>query len=276
MNYFILSFPRSGSSYLADILIKLGKKNFNFFSKINMNSHELNPKGYNENTFVTLLNDQIIKLYYGSQYSFLYPPFKNISNKNVNLNVNFSYDLDKKNIYIPKNYLKNLYNFTGFSWDVWGLSRMTSKNKWYQAYKKHNLKNYNEILISKKKFENKLNSINNYIIKDPRLMFTLKHYNIKNFKILLLIRNKRDLLTSLRRHYGSRIFTKKYLPNSNIVCNHFNLKVGYLSYSEFYNRYMNFVRMIKKEFKSKILVIESKKLFNQEKKTICQIHSFIQ
>tara|TARA_A100001015_G_scaffold319911_1_gene444460 strand:+ start:422 stop:1252 length:831 start_codon:yes stop_codon:yes gene_type:complete len=275
MNYFILSIPRSGSSYLADNLIKSGKKNFNFFSKINMNSYELNPKGYNENTFVTLLNDQMIKLYYGSRYSFLYPPFKNTSHKNINFNVNFSYDLDKKNIYIPKNYKKNLYSFTGFNWDVWGLSRMSSKKKWYQAYQKHNLKNYNDILIAKKKFENKLNSINNYIIKDPRFMFTFKHYNIKNFKILLLMRNKKDLLNSLRRHYGSRLFTKKYLPNSNIVSNHFNLKVGYLSYSKFYDRYIYFMKIIKKEFRSKTLVIDSKKLFNQEKKTIRQIHSFI-
>jgi hypothetical protein len=275
MNYLILSLPRSGSSYLADNLIKSGKKNFNFFSKINMNSYELNPKGYNENTFVTLLNDQMIKLYYGSRYSFLYPPLKKISHKNINFNVNFSYDLDKKNIYIPKNYKKNLHSFTGFNWDVWGLSRMSFKKKWYQAYQKHNLKNYKDILIAKKKFENKLNSINNYIIKDPRFMFTLRHYNIKNFKILLLMRNKRDLLNSLRRHYGSRLFTKKYLPDSNIVSNHFNLKVGYLSYSKFYDRYINFMKIIKKEFRSKTLVIDSKKLFNQEKKTIRQIHSFI-
>ena len=74
MNYFILSLPRSGSSYLTSMLLKLGKKNFNFFLKIKPNHYELNKDGYYENTFVTLLNDQLIRLNYGLKYSFLYPP----------------------------------------------------------------------------------------------------------------------------------------------------------------------------------------------------------
>jgi hypothetical protein len=274
MNYFVLSLPRSGSSYLTGMILKLGKKNFKFFSKVKANHYELNSDGYNENTFVTLLNDQIIRLNYGLKYSFLYPPSYNVFKKN-NINKNYSYDLEKNNIIKPKNYLKNLYNYTGFSWDVWGLSRMTPNKKWYKIYKKYRIKNFKEILIAKNKFERKINSLNNYVIKDPRFLLTFDHYNFRNFKIILINRNKKELLKSLRKHYGKNLFTKEYLPGTRITSNHFNLKVGYMRYLDFYNRYQKIECYIKNKFKSKILTVNFEELINSKKKTLNEIRDFI-
>ena len=276
MNYFILSLPRSGSSYLTRMLLKLGKKNFNFFLKIKPNHYELNKDGYYENTFVTLLNDQLIRLNYGLKYSFLYPPSYNIFKKPSNFNKNYSYDLDDANVFIPKNYVNKLYDYTGFNWDVWGLSRMQKKKKWHKIYEKYNLKSFKEIKLSKIRFERKIKALNDYVIKDPRFLLTFKYYNLKNFKIILINRNKNELLKSLRRHYGKNIFTKKYLPESKIVSNHFNLKVGYISYLEFCKRYNDIKIFLKKKFKSRILDINFNRLIKLEKNTLNKIYDFIE
>jgi hypothetical protein len=275
MNYFILSLPRSGSSYLTRMLLKLGKKNFNFFLKIKPNHYELNKDGYYENTFVTLLNDQLIRLNYGLKYSFLYPPSYNIFKKSNNFNKSYSYDLDDTNVFIPKNYSNKLYDYTGFNWDVWGLSRMQQKKKWHKIYEKYNLKTFKEIKLSKIRFERKINALNDYVIKDPRFLLTFKYYNLKNFKIILINRDKNELLKSLRRHYGKNIFTKKYLPESKIVSNHFNHKIGYISYSEFCERYNSVKFFLKKKFKSRVLDVNFNRLIKLEKNTLNKINDFI-
>jgi hypothetical protein len=275
MNYFILSLPRSGSSYLTSMLLKLGKKNFNFFLKIKPNHYELNKDGYYENTFVTLLNDQLIRLNYGLKYSFLYPPSYNIFKKPNNFNKSYSYDLDDTNVFIPKNYSNKLYDYTGFNWDVWGLSRMQQKKKWHKIYEKYNLKTFKEIKLSKIRFERKINALNDYVIKDPRFLLTFKYYNLKNFKIILINRDKNELLKSLRRHYGKNLFTKKYLPESKIVSNHFNHKVGYISYSEFCERYNSVKFFLKKKFKSRVLDVNFNRLIKLEKNTLNKINDFI-
>jgi len=275
MNYFILSLPRSGSSYLTSMLLKLGKKNFNFFLKIKPNHYELNKDGYYENTFVTLLNDQLIRLNYGLKYSFLYPPSYNIFKKSNNFNKSYSYDLDDTNVFMPKNYLNKLYDYTGFNWDVWGLSRMQQKKKWHKIYEKYNLKTFKEIKLSKIRFERKINALNDYVIKDPRFLLTFKYYNLKNFKIILINRDKNELLKSLRRHYGKNIFTKKYLPESKIVSNHFNHKIGYISYSEFCERYNSVKFFLKKKFKSRVLDVNFNRLIKLEKNTLNKINDFI-
>lgn len=275
MNYFILSLPRSGSSYLTSMLLKLGKKNFNFFLKTKPNHYELNKDGYYENTFVTLLNDQLIRLNYGLKYSFLYPPSYNIFKKPNNFNKSYSYDLDDTNVFIPKNYLNKLYDYTGFNWDVWGLSRMQQKKKWHKIYEKYNLKTFKEIELSKIRFERKINTLNDFVIKDPRFLLTFKYYNLKNFKIILINRDKNELLKSLRSHYGKNIFTKKYLPESKIVSNHFNHKVGYISYSEFCKRYNSVKFFLKKKFKSRILDVNFNRLIKLEKNTLNKINDFI-
>ena len=275
MNYFILSLPRSGSSYLTSMLLKLGKKNFNFFLKIKPNYYELNKDGYYENTFVTLLNDQLIRLNYGLKYSFLYPPSYNIFKKPNNFNKSYSYDLDDTNVFIPKNYLNKLHDYTGFNWDVWGLSRMQQKKKWHKIYEKYNLKTFKEIKLSKIRFERKINALNDYVIKDPRFLLTFKYYNLKNFKIILINRDKNELLKSLRRHYGKNIFTKKYLPESKIVSNHFNHKIGYISYSEFCERYNSVKFFLKKKFKSRVLDVNFNRLIKLEKNTLNKINDFI-
>ena len=275
MNYFILSLPRSGSSYLTSMLLKLGKKNFNFFLKIKPNHYELNKDGYYENTFVTLLNDQLIRLNYGLKYSFLYPPSYNIFKKSNNFNKSYSYDLDDTNVFIPKNYSNKLYDYTGFNWDVWGLSRMQQKKKWHKIYEKYNLKTFKEIKLSKIRFERKINALNDYVIKDPRFLLTFKYYNLKNFKIILINRDKNELLKSLRRHYGKNIFTKKYLPESKIVSNHFNHKIGYISYSEFCERYNSVKFFLKKKFKSRVLDVNFNRLIKLEKNTLNKINDFI-
>jgi hypothetical protein len=132
----ILSPPRNGSSVLANLVESSGYKNYTSDNSTLLNPSEFNKAGYFEDTLITLLNDQLIRMVYGDEYSFLYTPtleqFKNI---NLNYSSNFFHDIESP--FIPENYQNKIEHYTGKDWDVWGLTRMFPGEKWYKCYSKY-------------------------------------------------------------------------------------------------------------------------------------------
>ena len=143
MNVLVISPPRSGSSVLSQLLESAGYIDPNILgghNSINISPSQFNSSGYNEDVAFTLLNDQLIRLMYGQQYSFLHsPPCSSIVsayNSTFDLNhiSSFYYDIDESSLVIPNNYLSRLQELASHSWDVWGLSRMLKNRKWYKVY----------------------------------------------------------------------------------------------------------------------------------------------
>tara|TARA_B100000989_G_scaffold298918_1_gene291034 strand:+ start:8670 stop:9488 length:819 start_codon:yes stop_codon:yes gene_type:complete len=266
MNIIVLSLPRSGSSFFTKHLIKKGFKLYGDKKNRTKSKNIFNRDGYFEDIKTNLLNDQLIRISNGSRYSFLYPPSK-VKHK---INKNYYYDLQEENIFFPKNYKKLKKKYTGFSWDVWGLTRMLKCGKWHKCYSRFNVESYRKIELEKKKLINFFKKNNGYVLKDPRFGLCYPHYqNIKNVKYIILKRDKKSLLKSLRKHYGKNLFKKIYLPDSNIVSNHFNYKVEYLSFNKYFRRYL---AMIKKTVKKKKYIeidinkIDKKKELNKLEK----------
>jgi len=241
----IISKPRSGSSLVARLVQSAGFKPeksiwSNKTQKVSMNNSEFNKEGYNEDTQFTLFNDQIIRCLYGKDYSFLFAPSKTLLRKASDIsaiNKNFYYDLKEPHIYYPKNYLKRLQEIAGHNWDVWGLSRMYRGGKWAQAYKKASCasgKNLNRRLDELRLYLKKHGPDSRRYLKDPRLIFSILGFlnQIKKTKtkILFVNRDKSDLLCSMRRHFGKRLFSKSKIDKTAFVSNHFNYKIKYQSY----------------------------------------------
>lgn len=268
MNIVVLSLPRSGSSYLTKLILNKGFKLYGGKKNVSKSRNILNKYGYFENTKVNLLNDQVIRMYHGEKYSFLYPPSKT-KNK---ANNNFFYDIREENIFIPKDYEKLKKEYNGYSWDVWGLTRMFKKNKWHKCYSKFGLESSKKIKIEKKKILNFFEQNNGFVIKDPRFALCYPFYKkIKNVKFIVLRRNKKQILKSLRRHYGKNLFKKIYLPNSKFVSNHFNYKIKYLNYNKYFKRYQ---QMIKRTVKNKKYIeLNINKIKN--KKELSKLDNFI-
>jgi len=270
-NILILSLPRSGSSVMAQLITSAGYKNY-----INENSELITPSqfnkdGYFEDTFITLLNDQLIRFYYDFNYSFLYTPsleqFKNLHLKNIK-----NSNGDTSEIYIPPDYKHKIEEYTGCDWDVWGLTRLLKGGKWYECYSKFGIQNIEEVKDKLTKLIDKINSQDGLIIKDPRLALIAPLYNLKNFKVIYIKRNKEDTLKSMRRHYGKNLFTTNYLPNTKFCSNHFNYKIGYQNYNYYYKTYNNIIEEYIRDKNS--LIIEYEQLSNPN--VIKNINNFIQ
>ena len=272
----ILSLPRCGSSIMANLVSSAGYE-------ANINSELLGPSifnkdGYFEDTQITLLNDQLIRMVYGMDYSFLYTPsledFKTKTKSLLN-NTSFNYDLEESTIYTPEDYINKIKNYSGCNWDVWGLTRMVKGEKWYRCYSKYELSNFDSI----NKTLNKLvNTINNYpknlIIKDPRLALTIPFYKFNDYKIIFVKRNKDKSLESMQKHYGSNIFSTNYLPGTNYCSNHFNYKIKFQSFEYYYNTYTSIIEEYIQDKNS--ITINYENLLNRDKSTINTINNYIQ
>lgn len=253
----ILSLPRSGSSILAQLIASSGYKNFVSKNSSLISASEFNKGGYFEDILITLLNDQLIRLVYGYDYSFLYSPtlsqFKNIQ---FPLTSDFSYNLE--DIFLPEDYSQKIKEYSGCDWDVWGLTRMVEGQKWHNCYSKHGVSNYQEI---KNTLNNLVNQFNNsdedILIKDPRLALVAPLYNLKDFKVIYIKRNAEDTLNSMRKHYGVNLFTSNYLPYSNYCSNHFNYKVKYQDFNYYFKTYNNIIEEFIKDKDSLTLNYEN-------------------
>ena len=66
-NVAIIGTPRSASSFLAKFLVSQGWTTPRFGDAPEMSASNFNPEGYFENTFLNLLDDQIIRAHFGLQ-----------------------------------------------------------------------------------------------------------------------------------------------------------------------------------------------------------------
>ena len=267
----VLSLPRCGSSVITNLISSAG---YNVYSKTNLLGPSVfNKDGYFEDTKLTLLNDQLIRMVYGNDYSFIHTPsledFKTKTSSPLNQN-DFEYDLD--NIYFPPNYEDKIKEYIGCDWDVWGLTRMLFNEKWYKAYSKFKVKTYSQITSA---LEEVTDYINNYkeniILKDPRLAIVLPFYKFTDCKYVFIKRNKENTLKSMKNHYGKNIFTQNYLPGTEYCSNHFNYKVKYQDFDYYYKTYTSIIEENIKDKESFILNYEDL----TDNNTINKLNTFI-
>lgn len=222
---------------LANLIYSAGFQTFGSSKKDLLGPSEFNKSGYFENKFIALLNDQIIRMNYGEDCSNLYLPISNYRNRKNLKNLTYKYDLEGKTVYFPPNFLKKKKQYTGTDWDVWGISRMLPGHKWHKIFSKYKIRTAPEILKAIKKVKRIVNSSKKrLVLKDPRFVFTLQFFKFdkKQTKIIILRRQKKSVLKSIRRHFGKNMFYKKYINGPlKIVSNHFNYKIKYQSFSEY-------------------------------------------
>jgi hypothetical protein len=274
----VLSLPRCGSSIMTNLISSSG---YNVYAHSNsqlMGPSSFNTDGYFEDTLITLLNDQLIKMMYGMDHSFLYTPsledFKLKSNLPLD-NSTFEYDLTSDTIYTPENYASQVKDYSGCDWDVWGLTRMTEGEKWHKCYSKYGIDNYSNVIKTLNMLTEKINSSqHNLVIKDPRLAFTIPLYNIDNCKIVYVRRGKKDSLSSMRKHYGTNIFTQNYLPDTLYCSNHFNYKIKYQDFDYYYDTYTSIIESYINDKNS--LIVDYENLLKKDKLTIDSINHYIQ
>lgn len=256
----VLSLPRSGSSLLTNLIASSGYiYSLTKGLKGSFVAHEFNKGGYFEDVVFTLLNDQLIRLYFGLEYSFLNPPpfkkfLETVANGGNKLPSSFNYDVNYKTVKIPNNFIKDIMDFTGTDWDVWGITRMINGGKWENCYSKNEINTKNKILIKRDFYKYNLeNSKKSLVLKDPRLALVIPFYQFKNIKVIWIKRKKEDVLKSMRRHYGPRLFTKHLIPNTNFVSNHFNYKVPPLDFNDYIERYENIIKYSVKHYSNLII-----------------------
>lgn len=281
MKLFIVSPPRTGSSVISQLLESAGytyPEVLKAESKISISASEYNSSGYNEDVSFTLLNDQLIRIIYGSHYSFLHSPsisaIASASNKYLSHHIfeSYFYDLDESTVVVPINYMSRLKEIANHSWDVWGLSRMTRAAKWYKAYSKHKLAYgqdiYNQLLNIKRLLIDDAVPDKSYI-KDPRLIFSLPAYynelKQSSFGVILINRNPEKLFKSMTSHYGHRLFSEDCIDNHGFVSNHFNYQIRPQSFSD-YLASAEYSMKSTKELGIPILEISYDKLMNKNSK----------
>jgi hypothetical protein len=240
----VIGTPRSGSSYLTSVLLELGCELPTAHSKVEANHYEFNADGYFEDTFFTLLNDQIIRIMFGENYSFLNPPDtrncaweKNSVIESID-RTNFSYDLVQDSVDVPEDFTENLIEYTGQPWDVWGLSRMTPGKKWHGVYSQLGIHTAEGVSNALSTFQSQGRlETTPMVYKDSRLTFTLPAFGDFFHGGIFLTRDAMPLKESMRGHYGKRLFTESTYAGHNWVSNHFNFKVPPILIEVFLERY---------------------------------------
>jgi hypothetical protein len=270
-NVAIIGTPRSASSFLAKLIVMRGWQVPSYGDSTTMSASQFNPEGYFESTYLNLLNDQIIRSRFGTPHSFLYPP------KIPTLDSEFSdpeffFDLDEAHIDCPKDYLSNLKAYTGVDWDVWGLSRMIEGEKWHKAYSARKISSFEQVIRAISDFNTYLTNTDSLIIKDSRLTFTLDLFARGIDKVIILQREEAGLSASIRNHYGKNIFTQNRVMDFSWVSNHFNYKVGPMSFEDFSQRYEDFYMHIEKS--CNVLRVNQHRL--SEESTIRKIVNFVE
>ena len=234
----VLSPPRSGSSFITQLLMNNGFTGLTIKSPIEMSSSRFNPDGYFENTWLALLNDQLIRLNWGKKSSFLHISKKSDSDEHDC--EKYFYDLTPNLIDLPKDYIQNVKYYTGHDWDIWGLTRMWPGGKWHRAYSLSSIADYSGIINAVKHLEYafavaKKNRVP-LLVKDPRLALTLKLLDVEA-DVIVLQREPEKVKLSMQDHYGFRLFSDQCFEGYDWVSNHFNYKVAYQTFTEYWERY---------------------------------------
>lgn len=189
------------------------------------------------------MNDQLIRMKWGYGASNLFIPSRFPQVETVSESLPFCYDLDETTVYYPEDFFSKIEEYTGTSWDVWGLSRMQKNQKWYKAYSAHRVSNTPEILERLREYRSHLNDgPGGFVLKDPRLGLTLAEYALdrtKN-KVIVIQRDPTAVQQSMRNHYGRNLFTSQTLPGSKpLVSNHFNYHIQPQSFADYHAYYLH-------------------------------------
>ena len=255
-NTVILSAPRSGSSYLAATLARgeepLVDRDLFPTLQISRSESQFNPRGYRESVGLNLLCDQMIRLRMGNRASFL---FNRSEEANDKRSVEFDYDLDER-VEIPKDFLRKVRFYTGQTWDVWGLSRMRPGGKWWLAYGHAGVRSGVQVESRWSRFVELLSEPRALVLKDPRLLYLASDLP-ENTRALVIRREPKALLSSMRAHYGQRLFTEKTFPNFDWVSNHFNYRVVPQDFSEFLHNVEKRIRDVQDTRETLIVTTES-------------------
>lgn len=179
-----------------------------------------NKDGYYEQTKMSLLCDQLIRMKYGMGYSFLFPPK---FDSTLKYTFDYNYDINRDTLLYEEN----------TPWE-WGIERMTEGQKWHNCYKKFNVDTYKNMIFTIDEYNYDYSKNDKSIIKDPRLIFVLNYFDF-NYKLLVLERNSEKVKASCKKHYGENMFEK----SDGIVSNFFNHKIKYMGFDEFRERYQN-------------------------------------
>jgi len=225
----ILSRPRSGSSFLARTLLNSGFMSLPSRSKITISPSKMNPEGYFEDVLFALLNDQIIRIRFNPRSSFLYLRSSDFYHHGRTTE-RFEYDLTPSSVEIAPDFVRRMRHYTGQDWDIWGLTRMSPGSKWFRCYSQAGVENGKGVKRAIRDFRNEIKkagqcSINNRtVIKDPRLALTLQAFDV-DVDVIVLERESSQVESSMRRHYGQRMFTENVFEGYDWVSNHFNYRI---------------------------------------------------
>lgn len=262
----VLSLPRSGSSAVSELLLKLGVSQFDSRFGISSSPSEFNKKGYFEDGGISLLCDQLIRLVGSSTTaSFLNPPrliVGNTSRAIDDLDRNFQYDLDENTVQIPPKFDEHIEFYTGNTWDQWGISRMNTTGKWYRCYGRAGVSTWAGVRQRLLEIQDRLQHLDRPVfIKDPRLAFCLHLFAIPRFRCLWVTRDSAQVLKSMKRHYGHRLFTKETFDGFDWVSNHFNYMIPPQEYSNYLGHYHSWI--LYQSMRNPTLQIDVSQLENQ-------------
>lgn len=223
---------------MARVIVDSGIPLFQGPLNLQMSASEFNAGGYFEDVWLTLLNDQLIRMAWGPSASMLFVPELDCPDwDSIERQRAFRYDLDSDSVIIPADYEENLEAYTGHDWDVWGLTRMLPGTKWHQCYRRAGISQGVEVVTMAEQFGRTLaNSDTPVVVKDPRMALTMPFLDIE-CRVVLLHRDPDAVLRSMRRHYGPRLFTDEPYDGFDWVSNHFNYRVPPQAFSVYWSRY---------------------------------------
>lgn len=236
----VLSLPRSGSSFVTRALHQSGLDLFVGPEAPGIGSSPFNLEGYFEDTWVTLLNDQLIRMTCGMNANLLHlPRMTEVNRPDSAVISSYIYDLDESTVVHPRNYTQDVEHYTGTNWDVWGISRMVPGQKWYRAYSRAGLATGHEVMQGVQRLAELASAVDHpTVLKDPRLSLTLWQLDLP-CRIVVIERELAAVLDSMRRHYGQRMFTTQPFEGHSWVSNHFNYQVLPQSFEEYVEEYQS-------------------------------------
>jgi hypothetical protein len=254
----VLSTPRTGSSALGKLLVDSGFMQAPFGTIENSTASEFNMNGYFEDAGLNLCLDNLIRFAFEDRNSFIFnagmAPNPDKMQQNLQRRAHLEYDLNEQSVIIPSDYSKNIKNYTGHEWDVWGLTRMRAGAKWHLAYSRANVLTPEKALSKLNEYFEYLSNSQFMFIKDPRLIYLLPIINVK-FRAVVIRRNPIEILRSMRNHYGPNLFTEKLLYD-DWVSNHFNYRIQPQQFDEYFSIYEEFENYALENFDVKFIDYE--------------------
>lgn len=267
-NLCIVSPPRSGSSYAMKNLqtVESSLLEETLFPKlgISRSSSAFNPSGYMEGVGLNLLFDQMIRLRRGARASFL----NNALSDPLSERPSFEYDLDER-VELPNGFNSNVIHYTGQSWDVWGLTRMSPGGKWHKAYTRAGVRYRGDVEVKWQRLVQILSEERSIVLKDPRALYLAEDFPAST-KILIILRDPSELIKSMRLHYGPRMFTDKVFEGFDWASNHFNYRVQPQDFSDYFDEVLRLVTRLQETFET--LIVKTENL--SDKKTLKRVKSF--